>query len=138
FTMNKDDLTRILRSVRNAKKVSDFTIATIHAHQNQSVAEEFHLSTRAPSFLVDLAHQTSDNRADAFVGHGPHTLRGIEIYRGKPIFYGMSEFFREMQWELEEELGQADGSSSARGANGAQSHESILGVSRYDNGQLSE
>src|SRR5262245_6810152 len=138
FTMNKEDLTRILRSVRNAKKVSDFTIATIHAHQNQSVAEEFHLSTRPPAFLVDLAHQTIDNGADAFVGHGPHTLRGIEIYKGKPIFYGMSEFFREMQWELDEEFGQADGSSSSRAANGAQSHESILGLSRYESGKLTE
>ena len=139
FTMNKEDLARVLRSVRNAKKLSDFTIATIHAHQNQSVAEEFHLSTRPPAFLVDLAHQTIDNGADAFVGHGPHTLRGIEIYKGKPIFYGMSEFFREMQWVLEEEFGQADGLSSSRaGVNGAQSHESILGVSRYDNGKLVE
>jgi poly-gamma-glutamate capsule biosynthesis protein CapA/YwtB (metallophosphatase superfamily) len=138
FTMNRADLARILRSVRNAKKVSDFTIATIHAHQNQSVAEEFHLSTRPPAFLIDLAHQTIDNGADAFVGHGPHTLRGIEIYKGKPIFYGMSEFFREMQWELDEEFGQADGSSASRNANGSQSHESILGVSRFESGSLTE
>ena len=27
-----------------------------------------------------------------FVGHGPHVLRGIEIYKGKPIFYSLGDF----------------------------------------------
>ena len=27
-----------------------------------------------------------------FVGHGPHFLRGIEIYKGKPIFYSLGNF----------------------------------------------
>jgi poly-gamma-glutamate capsule biosynthesis protein CapA/YwtB (metallophosphatase superfamily) len=27
-----------------------------------------------------------------FVGHGPHILRGVEIYKGKPIFYSLANF----------------------------------------------
>lgn len=27
-----------------------------------------------------------------FAGHGPHFLRGIEIYRGAPIFYSLGNF----------------------------------------------
>jgi poly-gamma-glutamate synthesis protein (capsule biosynthesis protein) len=27
------------------------------------------------------------------MGGGPHSLRGIEIYKGKPIFYGLGLFF---------------------------------------------
>jgi hypothetical protein len=27
------------------------------------------------------------------VGGGPHSLRGIEIYKGRPIFYGIGAFF---------------------------------------------
>jgi poly-gamma-glutamate synthesis protein (capsule biosynthesis protein) len=27
-----------------------------------------------------------------FVGHGPHVLRGIEVYKGKPIFYSLANF----------------------------------------------
>jgi hypothetical protein len=27
-----------------------------------------------------------------FIGEGVHTLRGVEIYKGKPIFYGVSSF----------------------------------------------
>jgi poly-gamma-glutamate synthesis protein (capsule biosynthesis protein) len=33
-----------------------------------------------------------DAGADMFVGHGPHVLRGIEIYKGKPIFYSLGDF----------------------------------------------
>ena len=56
------------------------------------------------------AHRTScwssrisriDNGADAFVGHGPHILRGIEIYKGKPIFDDLGEFFREWEWSCD-------------------------------------
>jgi poly-gamma-glutamate capsule biosynthesis protein CapA/YwtB (metallophosphatase superfamily) len=53
-----------------------------------------------PDFLVDLAHKAIDNGADAFVGHGIHLVRAIEIYRGKPIFYGLGEFFRMMDWTV--------------------------------------
>jgi hypothetical protein len=33
-----------------------------------------------------------DAGADAVVGHGPHVLRGIEFYRGRPIAYSLGNF----------------------------------------------
>ena len=33
-----------------------------------------------------------DAGADVFVGHGPHVLRGVEIYKGKPILYSLANF----------------------------------------------
>ena len=33
-----------------------------------------------------------DAGADVFAGHGPHVLRGVEVYKGKPIFYSLSNF----------------------------------------------
>ena len=33
-----------------------------------------------------------DAGADLFVGHGPHVLRGIEIYKGAPILYSLGDF----------------------------------------------
>ena len=33
-----------------------------------------------------------DAGADVFLVHGPHVLRGIEIYKGKPIFYSLANF----------------------------------------------
>ena len=139
FEMNQVDVTRILRSIRNAKQYSDFVIATIHSHQSQSVVERFHFSTRPPDFYVELAHRAIDAGADAWVGHGVHTLRGVEIYQGKPIFYGLSEFFRQMNWTLEVQLGMRDATPTNRipGARN-QTLESMVGVSRYEDGELVE
>ena len=106
--MSANDLSRTLRSIRNAKRYADFVVATAHIHQGRSVLEQMHLSTRPPDFYIDLAHQAIDVGADAFVGHGVQLLRGIEIYQGKPIFYGLGEFFRESVWNLSEQLGQTD------------------------------
>jgi poly-gamma-glutamate synthesis protein (capsule biosynthesis protein) len=33
-----------------------------------------------------------DAGADVVTGHGPHVLRGVEIYKGKPIFYSLGDF----------------------------------------------
>lgn len=33
-----------------------------------------------------------DAGGDAFVGHGAHQLRGIEVYKGRPIFYSLGDF----------------------------------------------
>lgn len=38
------------------------------------------------------AHQVIDAGADAYIGHGPQVIRGIEIYKGKPIFYSLGNF----------------------------------------------
>ena len=43
-------------------------------------------------FVIDFAHAVIDNGADMFLGHGVHTLQGIEIYKGRPIFYNLGEF----------------------------------------------
>ena len=33
-----------------------------------------------------------DAGADVMVGHGPHVLRGVESYKGKPILYSLGDF----------------------------------------------
>ena len=144
-TLSANDLSRTLRSIRNAKRYADFVVATAHIHQGQSVLERMHLSTRPPDFYIDLAHQAIDVGGDAFVGHGVQLLRGSEIYRGKPIFYGLGEFFRESVWNLSEQLGQTDANQQSplqnfsRNFGGStQSLESLVAVSHYDDGELAE
>ena len=148
FEMNRDDLTGILRSIRNGKALSNFLIATIHAHQGPIVAQQWLFEDLPPDFLIDLAHKAIDNGADAFVGHGPHLVRGIEIYKGKPIFYGLGEFF--YQWHMDATLmsgsfnrplandGQIDAVMQVSPSWKAINYESVIAVSRYDKGQLAE
>ncbi|MDB5765075.1 MAG: poly-gamma-glutamate biosynthesis protein [Herminiimonas sp.] len=87
FSVDERDRKEVLRNIRQGKQTSDFAIATMHTH------EPGNYSTVPPDFLPMLARQAIDNGADAFIGHGPHQLRGIEIYKGKPIFYSLGNFF---------------------------------------------
>ena len=43
-------------------------------------------------YMTDIAHAAVDAGADVVMGHGPHYLLPIEIYKGRPIFYGLCNF----------------------------------------------
>ena len=83
----KGDLDGILSSVREARRQADWVVFSIHTHEGQPGHTEL-----AADFIVTAAHLAIDAGADIFVAHGPHILRGIEIYKGKPIFYSMANF----------------------------------------------
>lgn len=83
---NKDDLDEIAAVVKNASGLADYTIVTIHAHEGGRDR------VLPADFLVTFARAMVDAGADLFVGHGPHVLRGVEIYKGKPIMYSLGDF----------------------------------------------
>jgi hypothetical protein len=147
YAMNPGDLRDNLRSIRNGKEFADFMIATIHAHQGETALQQFLFEDRTPEFLVNLAHNAIDNGADAFVGHGPHIIRGIEIYKGKPIFYDLGEFFREWDWSCDCDTNPASPQTTAErtvaGLNNRAvmepvNYESLIALSRYDKGKLQD
>ena len=39
--------------------------------------------------MTEIAHSAIDVGADIVVGHGPHYVLPIEVYKGKPIFYSL-------------------------------------------------
>jgi poly-gamma-glutamate synthesis protein (capsule biosynthesis protein) len=94
YTIDQRDLDGMMRSIRIGKQNSDFMVVAIHAHQNSFSYQAYSHDNSTPDFLVELAHKAIDNGADVFVGHGVHTLRGVEIYKGKPIFYGVASFIQ--------------------------------------------
>lgn len=82
----QEDLDEIAAVVRSASGLADHTIVTIHAHEGGR-------DRLVPAdFLVTFARAMVDAGADMFVGHGPHVLRGVEIYKGKPILYSLGDF----------------------------------------------
>ncbi|WP_323015163.1 CapA family protein, partial [Devosia sp.] len=90
------------------------------------------------NFVVELARQCIDNGADMFVTHGVHALAGMEIYKGKPIFYGLSNFI--FQFGLQFGAGYdvlANFEKKSELENPA-SHEAILATSHFDKGRLVE
>jgi poly-gamma-glutamate synthesis protein (capsule biosynthesis protein) len=90
YQINPTDLLEIMQAVHTAKQNSDFTVFTIHAHQ--SATGEDDINPVPADYLVQLFHSVVDAGADVVAGHGNHLLRGIEIYKGKPIFYGVASF----------------------------------------------
>lgn len=85
-TPNKQDLDEIAAVVKSAAGLADYTLVTIHAHEGGR-------DRLVPAdFLVTFARAMIDAGADLFVGHGPHVLRGVEIYKGKPILYSLGDF----------------------------------------------
>ena len=81
-----DDLNAILKWVREARRRADIVIVSLHAHEQGSDRDD------PADFIQAFAHAVIDEGADMLAGHGPHLLRPIEIYNGKPIFYSLGNF----------------------------------------------
>ncbi len=63
-----------------------------------------YIATPEP-WQVDLAHAAVDAGADLVVGGHAHWPKGIEVYRGKPIFYGVGNFLLDQSWSEETSTG---------------------------------
>jgi len=85
-TPNEEDVKRITQAIGIAKNNARVVMATIHCHECHGALE-----TNDP-FLETFAHACIDAGADMFFSSGPHVLRGLEIYKGKPIFYSLANF----------------------------------------------
>jgi poly-gamma-glutamate capsule biosynthesis protein CapA/YwtB (metallophosphatase superfamily) len=91
YEMNLDDLHGLLAAVRAARRKANLVVFTIHTHETATGEDDD--NPQPPDFLIELAHDVIDAGADVFLGTGIHDLRGIEIYKGRPVFYGMGSFF---------------------------------------------
>ncbi len=85
-TPNEDDLAQAMAAVGEASRQSDLVIFSEHSHESKGT------STVPADFIVTVAHAAIDAGADIFVSHGPHVLRGVEIYKGRPILYSVGDF----------------------------------------------
>jgi poly-gamma-glutamate synthesis protein (capsule biosynthesis protein) len=75
---DKDDLDAVLASITQGHRQADWVIGSIHAHETKPGTDD-----QPADFVVTLAHAAIDEGADIFIVHGPHNVRGIEIYKGK-------------------------------------------------------
>jgi poly-gamma-glutamate synthesis protein (capsule biosynthesis protein) len=95
---NADDARRILQSIREARRQADVVVVYQHNHVFGSrsfatIFTEGMPERLAPNrWLVKWTHDEIDAGADIIVMHGAPLLHGIEIYRGRPIFYDLGNF----------------------------------------------
>src|SRR5262249_1948874 len=74
---------RLKAAIAPAAARADFTLLSVHIHWGR------HTKHDLPPNLKAFAHEMVDAGVDMFVGHGPHVIRGIEVYRGKPIIHSV-------------------------------------------------
>jgi poly-gamma-glutamate synthesis protein (capsule biosynthesis protein) len=95
---NEEDAQRILQSIREARKRADLVIVYGHNHVFDKpfgtiMLEELPERLGPPDWLKRWTHAEVDAGADIIVMHGAPLLHGVEIYRGRPIFYDLGNFF---------------------------------------------
>jgi poly-gamma-glutamate synthesis protein (capsule biosynthesis protein) len=97
-TPNPEDSRRILQNIREARQRADLVIVYQHNHVfgNRSFSTIFTegMAERlAPNpWLTKWTHDEIDAGADIVVMHGAPLLHGVEVYRGRPIFYDLGNF----------------------------------------------
>ena len=94
---NVNDLDEARRLVTAAKKKAQIVIVTFHGGAEGEAAQ--HVPHQTELFVNEkrgnlplFAHTVIDAGADLVLGHGPHVLRGMEVYKNHLIAYSMGNF----------------------------------------------
>jgi len=74
-----------------AKRHHDIVMVSLHNH-DRSHHRAYGIQDTTPPNDEIMYRRAIDAGADMVIGSGPHVLRGIEIYQGKPIFYSLANF----------------------------------------------
>lgn len=85
--MNLADAERMANAIQEASRQADIVFVSLHAHEMKG--EE---KNKPADFLKEFSRFCIDKGAHGVIGHGPHILRGIEIYKKRPIFYSLGDF----------------------------------------------
>ena len=141
YEMDLYDHAGQLKAVRDAKAQSDLVVFHIHAHESPTGVDDD--TPQPPDFLIKLFHEVVDAGGDIVMDGGPHSLRGVEIYKGKPIFYGLAMFYfkprlmgtpEHMFREFPSEGYPED--PDPRPDNPVAWYDSVLAISEFDGGKL--
>ncbi len=94
---NVNDLENAKRLVTEAKKRADLVVVSFHGGAEGT--DQQHVPNRTEIFAGEargnlplFAHTVIDAGADLVLGHGPHVMRGLEIYNGHLICYSLGNF----------------------------------------------
>ena len=95
-----------IRGVQKLDAICDIVIVSMHGGAEGNGAshvpreQEFYLGENRGD-LYDFAHAMVDAGADLVLGHGPHVVRGVELYKDRLIAYSLGNFFTWARFNLE-------------------------------------
>jgi poly-gamma-glutamate capsule biosynthesis protein CapA/YwtB (metallophosphatase superfamily) len=96
-SLNVNDIPAARAAVRAAATRADIVIVSFHggaegsAHQNVPHSTETYFG-EARGNLRLFTHAVIDAGANLVIGHGPHVVRGMEMYKGRLIAYSLGNF----------------------------------------------
>jgi len=85
------DVSRMEDDIVMAKRHSDIVMVALHNH-DLSHHRAYGIQDTTPPNDQVMYRRAIDAGADMVIGSGPHVLRAIEFYKGKPIFFSLSNF----------------------------------------------
>jgi hypothetical protein len=86
---HKEDLEDLVERVKDLKTRVDVAVLVMHWGQHL-------LPAIIPDYCIEIGHAAIDAGADMVLGSHTHILKGIEMYKGKPIFYSLANFCLEL------------------------------------------
>ena len=97
YTLKHTDLNTVGRIVDELVSCCDLVIVSFHGGAEGRTKS--HLPYGSETFLGEnrgslreLAHFCIDHGADVVYGHGPHVVRGVEVYKDRFIAYSLGNF----------------------------------------------
>lgn len=97
ISYNLNDIETAKRVVAQASAKSDIVVVSFHGgaegakHQNVPNGSEVFLGEQRGN-LRKFTHAVVDAGADLVIGHGPHVVRGMEVYKERLIAYSLGNF----------------------------------------------
>jgi poly-gamma-glutamate synthesis protein (capsule biosynthesis protein) len=89
---HREDLAALLADVRRAREVADVVVLSIHWGIHFVPAE-------LADYQREVAHAVIDAGVDLVLGHHAHILKGVEVYKGKAIFYSLCNFAMDLRMD---------------------------------------
>ena len=86
----QEDLDRAVQVIEAAARAADFVVAALHWGVPPAWRSRF--QDGLADYQIEVGHALIEAGADIIVGHHPHSLQAVEVYRGKPIFYSLGNF----------------------------------------------
>ena len=88
---NEEDVARVEKAIFEAQLQANYILISLHHHEMGPGSNEL-----PPDFVEEFARRCIDAGAHAVIGHGPHLLRPVEVYKNRPIFYSLGDFLMQL------------------------------------------
>ena len=87
---NDEDVQDIIDDIKKLRPKVDVLVWSCHWG--------VHFSPTVADYQIKVGHMVIDAGADLILGHHPHVVHAVEVYKGKAIFYSMGNFAFDSRW----------------------------------------